>query len=147
MTNTENLRKYLLPFVMLLIGFAYFSGTGSSSAHQSPYNIREVQPQSAQALIEQGAIVIDVRGTEQFKYRHIPGAILITVADLTAGLIPAELAAFKDRPMVVYCGDGVMHGPEGTDLLNKAGYTQAVNLSGGINAWEKAGMKVVRVAS
>jgi rhodanese-related sulfurtransferase len=75
--------------------------------------------------------------------RHIAGALLVPLAQLQAA-IPAALAGAKDRPIVVYCNDGINSGPEGTQVLNKAGYNGAVNLRNGIEGWEKAGFPIER---
>lgn len=112
-----------------------------SQSPQRHFNIINVNVGEAKALIESGALVIDVREKKQFDYRHIPGAILIPVAVLRSG-IPASIAYAKDKPIVVYCGDGVTHGPEGTELLNKAGFKKAVNIQRGIEGWAGAGLPV-----
>jgi len=57
---------------------------------------------------------------------------------LRAG-IPASLQLLKDKAIVIYCGDGVTRGPESTELLNKAGFTKAVNLEHGLESWSEAG--------
>ena len=45
-----------------------------------------------------------------------------------------------DKPVVVYCGDGARTGPEGTYVMNQAGYSGAVNLTGGLEGWAQAGL-------
>jgi rhodanese-related sulfurtransferase len=44
--------------------------------------------------------------------------------------------------VVIYCGDGSTSGPEATAMLNKAGFTRAVNLNPGFEGWRAAGMPV-----
>jgi rhodanese-related sulfurtransferase len=46
--------------------------------------------------------------------------------------------------ILIYCGDGVTHGPEGTEILNEAGYPNAVNLKPGIEGWARAGYAVAK---
>jgi rhodanese-related sulfurtransferase len=48
----------------------------------------------------------------------------------------------KDRPIVVYCNDGLVTGPRGTEILNKAGFARAVKLKEGIEGWSAAGYPV-----
>ena len=43
---------------------------------------------------------------------------------------------------MVYCGDGTTLGPEGTHILNKAGFAGAVNLKPGIQGWAAAGLPI-----
>jgi len=103
------------------------------------FNIKEVGIEEATALITAGALIVDVRDRTAFAARHLVGSLSAPVGEL-AHAIPAALAAAKAQSIVVYCGDGVTHGPEGTELLNKAGYAQAVNLKPGIEGWAKAGL-------
>lgn len=97
----------------------------------------------AKALIDAGAMVLDVRGSEAFEYRHIPGAISIPLAVLQTG-IPAILSQAGDKPIVVYCNDGVSTGPQATEILNRAGFAQASNVQSGIEGWVAAGHAVAR---
>lgn len=107
------------------------------------YDVKNISVAEASALVDGGAVVVDVRGKEAFDARHIPGALNYPVDVLRAG-IPAVLAASKAMPVVVYCGDGVRIGPEGTSLLNKAGFSKAVNVEHGIQGWADAGLRVAR---
>lgn len=92
-------------------------------------------------MVNAGAVVVDVRDEEKFSSRHLKGAISLPVAVLRQG-IPTTFSYAKDRPILVYCGDGVTTGPEGTQLLNDAGYSNAVNLEAGIAGWADAGLPV-----
>jgi rhodanese-related sulfurtransferase len=112
-----------------------------SHSRNQNFDIRSVSANEARTLIDSGAIVIDVRGEEKYRQGHIPGAILIPITILRAG-IPASIAQAKDKPLVVYCNDGATTGPEGTHLLNKAGYAKAVNVKSGIEGWTGAGFPV-----
>lgn len=112
----------------------------SLSSNKS-FDIKNVTVPEAKALVDTGALVIDVRSEEAYKHRHIPGAILMPLSVLRVG-IPASLAYAKDKPVVVYCNDGVTTGPEGTHLLNKAGYTKAVNIKSGIEGWAGAALPI-----
>lgn len=104
--------------------------------------VRHVGVDEARALIELGAVIVDVRGPGAYEGRHIPGAISVPLADLRDDAIPDALAAAIAKPVVVYCGDGVTIGPTGTALLNEAGFAQAVNLQPGIRGWTDAGAPV-----
>lgn len=105
--------------------------------------IAEVSASEAKALVDSGAVVVDVdvRSEEAYGKRHLPGAVLIPLSQLQSG-IPASLADAKDKPIVVYCNDGAHTGPEGTRLLNQAGYKGAVNLKSGIEGWQGAGYAI-----
>lgn len=125
-----------LPFAVIAIA-AY-------TQHSAPvYQVKNISVAEASALVDSGAVVVDVRGKEAFDARHIPGALNLPVDILRSG-IPAVLAASKAMPIVVYCGDGARIGPEGTALLNKAGYSKAVNVERGIQGWADSGLRVAK---
>jgi rhodanese-related sulfurtransferase len=103
-----------------------------------PPKVTEVDLAEARALIDSGAVVVDVREQEVSAGSHIPGALLIPLGILAQRM--AELSIDKTRPVVVYCNEGTTRGPEGTAVLNQAGYANAVNLRSGIEGWRAAGL-------
>jgi rhodanese-related sulfurtransferase len=130
-------------FALLISGLALIWLVSTNSSHSSiaRYDVPEVDNVQAKALVDAGALVVDVRGAEQFAYRHIPGAVLIPLEVLRTA-IPASIAAAKQKSVVVYCGDGISHGPEATHLLQQAGFKKAVNLKSGIEGWSNAGLPI-----
>jgi len=105
------------------------------------YNIKEVSIPEAKALIDAGAVVVDVRPKDKYEGRHIPGAVSLPLEILKQS-IPGTFLAAKTEPIVVYCGEGTSLGPEGTLALNRAGYSGAVNLKSGISGWADSGLPV-----
>ena len=129
-------RTMLWAVPLLAIAFLVLNKPASG-----PYNIKEVTVAEAKSLVDSGALVVDVRPQEAFEARHLPGALSIPLSQLRAG-VPASLADAKDQSIVVYCGDGSTIGPEGTQVLNDAGYKNAVNIRSGIEGWQNAGHPV-----
>ena len=78
-------------------------------------------------MIQQGALLIDVRGTDEFAQGHIEGAINIPF-DKTDALI-AAIGTDKQRPVVVYCRSGHRSGKAKTGLEAK-GYSNVFNATG-----------------
>jgi rhodanese-related sulfurtransferase len=132
-----NASSKLWLFVLLVAGVMLFVG----NQPRNEFSIKNVSVAQAKAMVDAGALVVDVREEDKFNHRHIPGAVLLPVAVLRLG-IPATFAYARDKPILVYCGDGVTTGPEGTELLNKAGFANAVNMEAGINGWAAAGLPV-----
>lgn len=137
----EKQSHYVLTAIFVLMALYAINFSPDSPAR---YPIPEVDLRQAQKLIAEGARVIDVRGQPQFDSRHIPGAILLTLETLRAG-IPKSFDLTKTSNIVVYCGKGNMHGPEATRILRQAGYTNAVNLAAGIQGWADAGLAIDKV--
>ncbi len=139
MLRSIDLRQHVIGVLLVLACFAWLTNLDKAG---HGYKVKEVDAAGAQELVDSGALVIDVRGRDQFDFRHIPGAILITIEELRAGIPDRLLAEAKDRAILVYCNQGLAHGPEGTAILNKAGFAGAVNLRDGIEGWVAAGYRV-----
>lgn len=138
MDHSLQVRRNLWVMVLAGLGLIWVL---QQQGQRHDYQVPEVGIAEAKALMDAGALVIDVRGAEQFAYRHIPGAILVPLTVLR-NTVPVELASAKDKPVVIYCNEGLLHGPEGTHLLRQAGFTNVVNLKPGIEGWAAAGMAV-----
>jgi rhodanese-related sulfurtransferase len=83
------------------------------------------------------ALVLDVREAGDYGAGHILGAKNVPLSRLNDG----EVAKRKERPLIVY-DDGGEHAAKAVSALKKQGYTRVVNLSGGIKAWQQAGLPI-----
>ena len=83
------------------------------------------------------ALVLDVRDPGEYGAGHILGAKNVPLSRLGDG----EVAKRKERPVIVYC-DGSERSSKAVSALRKQGYTRVVNLSGGLKAWQQAGLPV-----
>lgn len=84
----------------------------------------------ARALVEAGAILLDVRSPAEFSSGHIDGAKNIPVQELANRI--KEVGAF-DAPVVIYCHSG-MRSATATAMLSGAGYTELYDL-GAMSSW------------
>jgi rhodanese-related sulfurtransferase len=132
-------RSFLLAGLVALAVVVFALTRPAPPAH----DITNVSVAQAKALIDGGALVVDVRPPDRYAHRHIPGALLVPLEVLRRS-IPASLKQARAKNIVVYCGDGLTHGPEGTAILNKAGFAGAVNIAAGIEGWAGAGLPVAR---
>jgi rhodanese-related sulfurtransferase len=99
-----------------------------------------VTPAQATHLINrEDALVVDVRDPGEYGAGHILGAKNVPLARIDEGA--TELAKRKDRPLVVYDDRGE-HASKAVGALKKQGFSRVVNLSGGIGAWQQAGLPV-----
>ena len=83
------------------------------------------------------ALVLDVRNPDEWTddLGHIDRARQIPLPELSAR--EGEIAAWKDKPIVVVCRAGG-RSREATEMLRGAGFSQAVNLEGGMLAWRSS---------
>jgi rhodanese-related sulfurtransferase len=95
--------------------------------------------QATHLINREEALVVDVREPNEFGAGHVLGAKNLPLARLdVAG---ADLAKRKGRPVIVYC-DGGERSAKALAALKKQGFTRVANLSGGIAAWQQAGLPV-----
>ena len=95
-------------------------------------------------LMNQGALIIDLRPQEAFEAGHIGEARNVPAADLEAQA--ESLKKWRDRTVITYCDSGV-NGAGAARTLAKLGFTKVFNLDGGLNAWVKDNLPLIKGAS
>lgn len=102
---------------------------------QAPAHIPQITAAqfAAARLAGQPEPIIDVRGLSEWDAGHIPDARHIPLGNL-----PEAMADLPAGPFVVQCQSGA-RSAIATSLLHRAGRTDAVNLTGGYQAWRSAG--------
>jgi rhodanese-related sulfurtransferase len=95
--------------------------------------------QATQLINREDALVLDVREPGEFGSGHVLGARNLPLARLDAPA--ADLAKRKEKPVIVYCDGGERSG-KALAALKKQGFTRVANLSGGLKAWQQAGLPV-----
>jgi rhodanese-related sulfurtransferase len=101
-----------------------------------------VSPLQATLMINrEDAIVVDVREPHEYAAGHVPNARHIPMGQVDKRL--GELDRFKDKPVIVVCQSG-NRSSSTCNALTKRGFEKVYNLSGGISAWEQAGMPVTK---
>jgi len=88
---------------------------------------------------DSGAVVLDVRSPADFAAGHLPNARNIPLAELDKRV--GELPAGK--PVLVCCNSGGTSG-RASSLLRRGGRQDVFNLAGGIQAWQQAGLPIVK---
>jgi hydroxyacylglutathione hydrolase len=96
----------------------------------------ETDAPGARRRIANGATLVDVRQNAELDGARIPDAMHLELGDIIAGRTPATDEA------VVFCGHGE-RSATAASLLERRGIG-AVNLVGGIGAWEAAGFPIQR---
>ena len=99
-----------------------------------------VNPAQATHLINrEDALMVDVREPGEFGAGHILGAKNVPLARIEDG--GSDLGKRKDRPLIVYCDTG-NRSAKAIAALKKHGFARVMNLSGGLGAWQQAGLPV-----
>ncbi|MDX1461034.1 MAG: rhodanese-like domain-containing protein, partial [Xanthomonadales bacterium] len=115
--------------ILILMLLALNSAGISLAMAEEPPRVRGDVETAAQAwnLIDQGALVIDVRRPDEFEGGHIEGAINIVHTDTEA--LAAAIGDDLDRPVVLYCGSG-RRAEMSKAVLEELGYSGIVNGTG-----------------
>jgi rhodanese-related sulfurtransferase len=95
--------------------------------------VRNVSATEFTQAISEGrssAMLIDVRESYEYKGGHISGAVNMPLSQLSSRMkeIPA------DKQLLVYCQSG-MRSRQAARMLARRGFTDIINLSGGIMSW------------
>jgi phage shock protein E len=126
-------------FSTLALAFVLAACGGSNSSMQNPTPSAQTalpdrDPALAHRLVARGAVLVDVRTSEEYAARHIDGAINIPVDDLEARVSDVSKGD-TSKPVVVYCHSG-NRAARAKKILTEHGYSQVTNL-GGIDDWDK----------
>ena len=126
----------------VLGGFAAWQAAGLPASCGAEADIVDDTPQigarAAKAMVDGGALLLDVREPDEWCIEHAPTAMLLPVGRVLAQ--QDELP--RDRRIVVICRSGGRSAAVAASL-RRSGF-DAVNLAGGICAWAAAGLPVVR---
>jgi rhodanese-related sulfurtransferase len=129
----ENLLLIVVAFVsgaMLLWPYVRRVGGGPSVS----------AAQATQLINREDAMIVDVRDPGEYGTGHILGAKNVPLSRINAG--GAEIAPKrKDKPVIVYCDTG-SRSAKAAAALKSQGFAKVVNLSGGLSAWQQAGLPV-----
>ncbi len=119
--------------------------SGAELIRQIKSEVREVDPAAVHADLHangsgSGALVIDVRESEEWDTGHVPGAQHVSRSFLESridGVIPD-----RDTPVVLYCASGNRSALAAHTLQTQLGYTNVSSMIGGITLWKDRGYEV-----
>ena len=101
--------------------------------------VREVSPAEASKQQAAGAVLIDVRETEEFAQGRAQGAVHLSKGVLELRI--EEVIPDTSTPIVCYCGGG-SRSALAADNLQKMGYTNVASMAGGLKAWKIQGLPI-----
>ncbi len=105
--------------------------------------MKTVDACTARSLLEQGALLVDIRAPDEHARERISGACCVPLDRLQAALQLRDAAA---STVVFHCRSGMRTRANAAALEAAAGGREVLLLDGGIDAWKQAGLPVVREA-
>ncbi len=82
------------------------------------------------------AVMLDVREASEFDFENVPGSVLLPLSFLD----PATFPPLDDKKLIVLCAIG-KRALAAHRQLQESGLKNLYTLTGGIDAWKKAGLK------
>ncbi len=123
--------------VLLLISFFLLI---FSELRRKASGLVNIEPTAAVSLINQDAMIIDLRNKEAYSRGHIANAKNIPLDEFDAKR--ESIQKFKSKPVVAVCDSGISS-TKIVNTLRQAGFESVFGLKGGMNAWGQAGLPVV----
>ncbi len=105
-------------------------------------SLKSLSPQAAQALLNQGAVLIDIRSTDEHARERIAQARHVPMERLKGSDLPVVGAS----AVIFHCRSG-NRTQVNAPVLSASTGCDAYVLEGGLDAWKKAGLPVMTDAS
>jgi len=107
------------------------------------HGVSAISTQDLIRLMNQGALVLDIRKPDAFAQGHVSGAKQLPSDQiLTAG---EHFKKFKEKPVVVYDESGSL-AAAAVRQLTQQGFTKAFSLRGGFAGWRAEQLPVTKAA-
>ena len=100
-----------------------------------------VGPTDAVRLMNQGALVLDVRSRDQYDTGHVIDARNVPSADRSQSV--ETLKKYREKPVLTCCETG-MTASAAARTLRDQGFSKVASLRGGLQAWRAENLPLVR---
>ncbi len=127
-TKTPLRTRWRLIAAAVVTAAVLMLAAGCSSSLPAAGNVSN---SDAQALVDKGVRIVDVRTVAEFEGGHIPGAENVPLDQFEASMGSWDPA----KPVFVYCATG-SRSVEAMRILSAAGFSTVYNLTSGIVAWD-----------
>lgn len=120
---------------LLIITLCIFLLSGCGEAENTDSSDGSVNYMDAkEKIINDGAILLDVRTKEEYNEKHIDGASLLPLDKIDIDSI-SQIVSEKDTPIIVYCRSG-NRSQQAREKLIALGYSKVYDL-GAMSNWKE----------
>ncbi|MCE5328089.1 MAG: YeeE/YedE family protein [Planctomycetaceae bacterium] len=146
------LKAFSVAMVVLAVGLLAIDGGSPTTEKPTPHAPSEaallaqiaeakdhMEPEELADRImaaEAGLFLVDIRPAEEFEAFNIRGAVNIEMAGL-----PAALAPYKNRGLIVLYSNGMTHPAQARDALARMGYANVYMLTDGLEGFRERVLK------
>ena len=128
-------------FLIVLFCVCLLSGCGEEK-NTNKDNTTVSYMEAKEKIINDGAILLDVRTEDEYNESHIEGASLLPLDEIEEDKI-STIVSSKDIPIIVYCKSG-NRSHEALLKLQELGYSKVYDL-GAMNNWKEQSYPQVTV--
>ncbi len=114
--------------------------SGAEFIRQVKSQIDEVDPAQVNEVLGNGAVVVDVRETEEVAQGKVPGAVHVPRGYLESRIEGA--APDRSQRVILYCASGNRSALAAKTLREDLGYENVESMVGGITLWKDRGYEV-----
>jgi rhodanese-related sulfurtransferase len=107
-------------------------------------NAGAISAAQAVLMMNQGALLLDVRAKDVYDAGHIGDARNVAEGELESSA--DSFKKWREKNIIVYCDSGMRSAAAARTLL-KLGFAKVHNLAGGLDAWRKENLPVVKTAA
>lgn len=122
------MKKYFIVLLCIIVL------TGCSSNNDTNENHIVNYRETKEKIINEQAILIDVRTKEEYDEKHIEGATLLPLDSIDAESV-SKVVSDKEIPIILYCRSG-NRSHQALEILEDLGYQNVYDL-GAISNWEE----------
>ncbi|MDY4996143.1 MAG: rhodanese-like domain-containing protein [Bacilli bacterium] len=122
--------KKLLIIIFCIFLLSGCGGTKNTDSSDGSVNYMEAK----EKIINDGAILLDVRTKEEYNEKHIDGASLLPLDIIDIDSI-SQIVSEKDTPIIVYCRSG-NRSKQAREKLIALGYSKVYDL-GAMSNWKE----------
>lgn len=97
----------------------------------------DVDVETAAGLQKGGAVLLDVREDDEWAFGHAPDAVHLPLAQVSGAA-----GTFGGKQVLTVCRSGARSARAATSLADAG--VDVRNVSGGMSAWQSAGLPVIR---
>jgi molybdopterin/thiamine biosynthesis adenylyltransferase/rhodanese-related sulfurtransferase len=116
------------------------STSGAEVIRRIKSEIDEVDPRDVHDVLGNGAVIVDVRETDEYAQGHIPGAKHVPRGFLESRIEGA--APDRSQRVILYCASGNRSALAAHTLKDLLGYERVESMTGGITLWKDRGYAV-----
>ncbi|HEX8123868.1 MAG TPA: molybdopterin-synthase adenylyltransferase MoeB [Solirubrobacteraceae bacterium] len=114
--------------------------SGAEFIRQVKSQIDEVDPADVKPVLGNGAVIVDVRETEEVAQGKIPGAVHVPRGHLESRIEGA--APDRGQRVILYCASGNRSALAAKTMRDELGYGNVASMTGGITLWKDRGYEV-----